>query len=139
MFDPHPGVPDDAPTERPNLALVAIDAVRAPHQIGHRCEDGQWHNPNAGTRTRCQVLRHLDVARRQVERYSTQVHDAAHTPRHVDAVAQGMTGLVLADLHPDDANGWRTAARYAIEALSFSLDTNDALTDRAAAAAARHT
>lgn len=138
MFDPHPGVPDDAPTERPNLALQSLGAIAIGHTGGHRC-DGEWFNDQTGTRTPCPTLRRLNVIRTQIERLLTQVHDAAHTPRHVDAVAQGMTGLVLADLHPDDADGWRQTARYAIEALSFSLENNDALTDRAAAAAARHT
>lgn len=123
---------------KPDLALQSLEAVSAPHQIGHRCADGQWHNPNAGTRTRCQVLRHLDTARTQLERYSTAVHDAAHTPRHIEAVATALTSTPLTELPADVRDGWEHMARLAVEALAWSLENNDALTDRAAAAAARH-
>lgn len=138
MIDPHPGVPDDAP-ERPMLGIVALDAARTPHLVGHRCTDGNWWNPKAGTRPACDTLRHLDVARTQIERLTTRVHDAAHTDRHVAAVATALTSTPLSELPADVRDGWLHMARLAVEALAYSLETNDALTDRAAAAAARHT
>lgn len=121
----------------PELALQAIAAVTTAHVGGHRCQDDRWYNDHTGTHTKCPVRLHMETATAQVQRLAEQVHAAATTPRHIDAVAQGMTGLVLADLQPEDAEGWRTTARYAIEALAASLDGSEALTTRATQLAQR--
>lgn len=122
---------------KPDLALAAIDAVRADHAHGHTCTDGKWYNPHAGTRTSCQVWRHLDVARVQVYLLGQQIHAAAHTPRHVDAVAAALIATPLAELSPDNQEAWRGLARQGIEALAYSLENNDQLTQRAEALAVR--
>lgn len=124
---------------RPDLALTAINAVREHHAYGHTCHDGRWYNPNAGTRSPCPDLRHLDTAREQVERLHASVHEAAHTDRHAVAVAEGMTGLTMSALDPESREGWTLTARMAIEALAASLDGDDDLTARARAASARIT
>jgi hypothetical protein len=118
---------------RPDLALTAIDAVRADHAHGHTCTDGKWYNPLAGSRTTCQVLAHLNTARQQLDRLAAQVHDAAHTARHVDAVAAALVATPLAELSPDNQEAWRGLARQGIEALAYSLENNDQLTQRAQA------
>lgn len=122
---------------KPTLALASIDAAEAPHRHGHTCTDGRWWNPNAGTRSPCPIQGHLRVAREQVEKLHAQVHEAAHDTPTVDAVAEGMTGLVLADLQPEDRDGWRMATRLAIESLAEQLDRDAALEARAAAVRAR--
>lgn len=121
----------------PDLALQSITAVRQIHAQGHTCTDGRWYNPRAGTRSRCQTLAHLDTAHEQVTRLRTQVHDAAHSDRHVDAVAAALTSTPLTELPEDVRTGWRHMARLAVEALAWSLANSTALTDRAAALHAR--
>jgi len=122
---------------RPDLARQALAAVRREHASGHTCTDGKWWNPRTGTRSPCPTLTHLDTADRVLAALGTQVHAAAHQPRHVDAVATAMTSTPLGEMSPENAEAWRGLARQAIEALSYSLDTSDALTERAATAAAR--
>lgn len=125
---------------RPNLALASIDAVAAPHRHGHRCDDGNWYNPGAGTRTSCAVLGHLGTAAEQVHRLHTQVHDAAHHDPTVRLVMQGMTGFTDDDLDnmaTEDAEGWMRATRLAIEELAHQLDRDPVLEARAAAVRAR--
>lgn len=122
---------------KPDLALAAIEAVEVHHRGGHTCHDGRWYNDNTGTRTHCPARSHLLTAAFQVVRLGSRVHDAAHSERHPVAVAEGMTGLVMADLQPEDAAGWVQAARMAIEALAASLEADSDLTARAQAAAAR--
>lgn len=115
---------------RPDLALTAIDAVRADHLHGHTCTDGKWFNPHAGSRTACPVLCHLNTALAQVTGLGTQVHDAAHQARHVDAVAAALIATPLAELSPDNQEAWRGLARQGIEALAWSLENNAQLTER---------
>lgn len=115
----------------PDLAVTAIEAVRAVHQHGHTCTDGKWYNPHAGTRSRCQTLAHLDTALAQVGLLSAQVHTAAHTDRHVHAVAAAICAMPLADLPPDAVDTWVGIARQAVEALAYSLETSEDLTARA--------
>lgn len=118
---------------RPDLALTAIDAVRADHAHGHTCSDGKWYNPHAGTRTRCQTAVHLDTASNQVTLLGTQVQVAATQTRHIDAVAAALVATPLAELSPDNQEAWRGLARQGIEALAWSLENNDQLTQRAQA------
>lgn len=122
---------------KPDLALTALDAVRREHNRGHTCTDGKWFNPNAGTRSRCATLAHVDTATEQVTRLATQVHDAAHADRHVHAVAAALVSTPLAELPPDVREGWVHMSHLAIEALAYSLETNDQLTEAARAVQAR--
>lgn len=125
---------------RPTLALASIDVVAKPHHVGHRCDDGKWFNPNAGTRSICPVLGHLRTAREQVEKMHNSVHEAAHTQSLVRAVMQGMTGFTDDDIDQmptEDAAGWDRTAAMAIEALAEQLDRDPALEARAAAVRAR--
>lgn len=115
---------------RPDLALTAIDAVRADHAHGHTCTDGKWYNPHAGSRTPCAVLGHLNTAYTQTQALAAQVHLAAHTARHVDAVAAALVATPLAELSADNQEAWRGLARQGIEALAWSLENNDQLTER---------
>lgn len=119
---------------RPNLALASIDAARRPHDHGHTCTDGKWWNPNTGTRSSCPTRLSLLTAATQVQHLFDQVHEAAHDDDAAVAVAEGMTGLVMVELAEDDAEGWTTTARMAIEALAAHLDHDPDLEARAAAA-----
>lgn len=103
-------------------ALAAIRAVAVKHTGGHRCSDGKWYNDQTGTRTPCDISLHLTLATGQVARLAGLVRTAAVDGRHIDAVAEGMTGLVLTELAAEDAAGWRQTAAYAITALADSLD-----------------
>lgn len=120
------------------LATAAIDAVRLDHTNGHTCTDGKWYNPRAGTRSKCQTLTHLDLAHLQVTALGAQVHAAAHTPRHVDAVAGALVATPLPELSPENVEAWRGLARQGIEALAYSLETTDQLTERATQVAGRY-
>lgn len=119
------------------LALAAIEAVDVHHRGGHTCHDGQWYNDITGTRTYCPPRSHLLTARRQVTILGHAVGHAANSDRHRTAVAEGMTGLTMADLQPEDRDGWLTAAGMAIAALAQSLERDTDLTARAQAAADR--
>lgn len=127
---------------RPTLANTLLDALAEPHRNGHRCLDGQWWNPNAGTRTPCPDLTRLTTLREQVARLHTQVHEAAHDTATATAVAQAM---VCPGATPDDdlddwhalpgevQDGWVHLARLAIEGLSCQLDRDPQLEARVAA------
>jgi hypothetical protein len=106
----------------PDLVGAALDALTDPHIGGHRCTDGLWWNPNAGTRTPCPTLGHLRLIAEQVDRLRTQVHDAAHTPTSCNVVAEAFTGLTLAALPIYDAVSYHHAGRLALEALAAHLD-----------------
>lgn len=106
----------------PDAAYASIDAAALPHLHGHSCTDGRWYNENAGSRSACPTLTHLRHARAQVGLLDSQVHRAAHDDAAVRATAEGMTGLVMADLGGDDREGWMQTARDAIEALAAHLD-----------------
>lgn len=105
-----------------DLVGAALDALTDPHVGGHRCTDGLWWNPNAGTRTPCPTLGHLRLIAEQVDRYRQQVHTAAHDDTAARVVAEGFTGLTLADLSADDAVAYHHAGRLALEALAAHLD-----------------
>jgi hypothetical protein len=118
---------------RPALALAALDAALLPHRGGHRCTDGKWWNDATGTRTPCPTRIHLDLAHEQVGKLHASVHEAAHDTDAATAVAEGMTGLVMAELSADDREGWVLTARMAIEALAEHLDRDPAREARARA------
>lgn len=124
---------------RTTLAETAIAAAAAPHRQAHICTDGRWYNPHAGTRTPCPTLGHLTTATEQVTRLGAAVHDAAHNDDAARYVAEGMTGLVMAQVDAESREGWTTTARMAVEALSEWLDRDPALEGRATAALARLT
>lgn len=124
---------------RPTLAYAALTAAAAPHEYGHVCHDGLWYAPHLGTRSPCPPLASLRTVREQVQHLHEQVHTAAHNDTAATAVAEGMTGLVMADLPDEDREGWVTTARMAIEALAHHLDRDPVLEARQAAAVARLT
>lgn len=118
---------------RPTLALATLDTLAAPHRGGHRCTSGVWFNDNAGDRLPCPVRRDLATVREQVEALHASVHEAAHDTDAAVAVAEGMTGLTMADLDPESREGWTLAARMAVEALAAHLDRDPVLESRAKA------
>lgn len=91
-----------------------------PHLGGHTC-DGRWFNPNAGARNHCPTLVALNAIQEWADETRVWVHLAATDVAAQTRVAEGMTGLVLADLDPEDAVAWRTTAMYAIQALAGHL------------------
>jgi hypothetical protein len=107
-------------------AYAAIDTITRLHTGGHHCltPDGTtaWFNENAGARSRCPTRTLLTGVRDEITSLTQQVHTAAHDPDAVRATAEGMTGLVMADLGGDDREGWTQTARDAIEALAAHLD-----------------
>jgi hypothetical protein len=121
---------------RPTLALATLDSLAGPHRAGHRCTDGEWYNDATG-RPPCPVRRDLGVVREQVEALHASVHEAAHDDDAARAVAEGMTGLVMADLDTESREGWTLTARMAVEALAAHLDRDPALEARAASVRAR--
>jgi hypothetical protein len=123
---------------KPTLIYDRLDTLAGAHRSGHRCQDGQWYNPNAGARTPCPVSLSLAEVRQEVEAQHASVHEAAHDPETVEHVATAMlSGSPLGDLDPEQADGWRHLARLAIEALAEHLDRDPALEQRAAAVRAR--
>jgi hypothetical protein len=105
-----------------------LDTLEAPHLHGHSCVShfpgvDAWYNPGAGRTGPCPTLTTLRDLRTHLAALTTQVHDAAHDDAAAVAVAEGMTGLVMADLEPEEAReGWVLTARLAIEALAAHLD-----------------
>jgi hypothetical protein len=122
-------------THRPHLPgiLVDLDNLLRPHLAGHRCIDGQWFNPNAGARRNCPTYTYLTEVRAGAEALHASVHEAAHDDAAATAVAEGMTGLTMAELADEDREGWVLTARMAIEALSEWLDIDHVLEARRAA------
>ena len=118
---------------RPTLALSTLDHLTAPHRGAHRCTNGAWFNDNVGDRLPCPVRAGLTTVREQVEALHASVHEAAHDTTAAVAVAEGMTGLTMADLDPESREGWTLAARMAVEALAAHLDRDPALEARAKA------
>ena len=118
---------------RPDTALTLIAGLARPHHGGHRCTNGNWHNDAVGTRAPCPVVDALDALRREVTGLHEQVHDAAHDDDAARAVAEGMTGLVMADLDDESQEGWTLTARMAVEALAAHLDRDPVREARAAA------
>lgn len=119
---------------RPTLIFDHLDALAAPHRSGHRCLDGAWYNPHAGARRPCPHSLSLAEVRQEVEDLHQSVHAAAHDPEAVEHVAAGMlAGTPLADLDPEQAEGWRHMARLSVEALAEHLDRDPVLEQRAAA------
>jgi hypothetical protein len=98
----------------------AAENLTGHHRGQHRCDDGRWYGPREWQTCPMHVaagalLDAIDAERRRV-------HEAAHDADAVRVVAEGMTGLVMAELSADDAHGWQTTARMAIEALAGHLD-----------------
>lgn len=119
---------------KPTRIYDHLDALASPHRSGHRCLDGAWYNPNAGARTPCPASLSLAEVRQEVEDLHQGVHAAAHDPEAIEHVAAGMlAGTPLADLDPEQAEGWRHMARLAVEALAEHLDRDPVLEARAAA------
>lgn len=118
---------------RPDTALTVIAGLARPHIAGHRCTNGDWYNDAVGARERCPVRAALDTLTLEVKGLHEQIHGAAHDDDAARAVAEGMTGLVLADLGDEEREGWTLAARMAIEALAAHLDRDPVLEARAAA------
>ena len=117
-------------------ALTAIEAVAHQHRGGHRCQDGQWYNDNAGNRVRCAVRDHLDTAANEVRALSQTVHNAAHDDAAVDAMVAGLTSTPIDEMLGAVRDSWRIMVRLGLEALAHHLDTDDSPEGRRAAAAA---
>jgi hypothetical protein len=117
--------------------LDHVQRLTDPHRAGHRCIDGNWWNPNAGSRQHCPVYTRLQEVADTATALRDSVHEAAHDTAAATAVAEGMTGLVMADLDPEDREGWVLTARMAIEALAIWLDIDHVLEARRAATLAR--
>lgn len=123
---------------RPDTIFARLDAAAGPHRSGHRCLDGQWYNPHAGARTPCPTAVTLAAAREDVARLHAAPHAAAHDAEAVDRITEAMlAGTPLADLDPEQADGWRHLARLAVEALAEHLERDPAREARAAAASGR--
>lgn len=127
---------------RPDAALAAINAVLDLHQGGHSCADTsvsqpRWFNDRAGARESCPTRRHLLSALVDVQHLHDQVHEAAHDPEKVDAVASSMLSTPLYELDPEQGEAWRQLASLAIEALAFQLDRDPEQEARAIMASAR--
>lgn len=127
---------------RPDAALAAINAVLDLHRGGHLCADNsvsqpRWFNERAGAKQPCPTHRWLTDALTQVEHLHAQVHEAAHTPETVDAVAAAMLSTPLTELDPEQQEGWRHLARLAVEALAYQLDRDPEQEARVLAAQAR--
>jgi hypothetical protein len=103
-------------------ALADLQQIADAHRFAHTCTDGVWYNPHAGPRTPCSVTGLVTHLRTEVHRLLTAVPDAAHDPDLIDAVAHRMTGFDLSELPQEEADGWRTTAGNAVEALADLLD-----------------
>lgn len=124
---------------RTATAHDAIEAVAHAHRGGHRCQDGNWYNDNAGTREQCAVRRHLKVAADELRVLGQVVHEAAHDDDAVDAVTAAMLSTPMSQLAALDSTvlePWRQMTRLAIEGLSEYLDTDTSPEGRRADAAA---
>lgn len=102
-------------------AYDALARLSYHHEGGHRCYDDRWYNPRTGSRVPCPALTHLTTLRTTLTNLREQTHRAAQDPAAVRAVAEGMTGLTMADLGGEDRGAWETTARWAIEALAEHL------------------
>lgn len=98
----------------------AYDALTGHHRGQHRCDDGAWYGPRDWQS--CPMHRAATALTDRIVEVRDRVHEAAHDPDAVRAVAEGMTGLVMAELGEDDRHGWEATARMAIEALAAHLD-----------------
>lgn len=98
----------------------ANEALTGHHRGQHRCDDGRYYGPKQWAE--CPMNKAAAVLSLAIIDERQRVHDAAHDDDAVTAVAEGMTGFVMAELSEDDAHGWRLTARMAIEALAAHLD-----------------
>lgn len=107
---------------------IPLAVIAGPHQGGHHCPSAtdptqsRWYNPNTPHGLPCPVLVAVDTIRTRAEEQRQAVHNAAHTDAGPIAVVEGMTGLTLDDLDPDDRYAWILSGRLAIEALAAHLD-----------------
>lgn len=122
---------------RDTLIHTTLDALKEPHRFGHRCDDGNWWNPNAGTRTPCPVFTRLDTVRAQVEQISGAVAAAAEDPTTLRVMIEAMTGLDLKALPAEESEGWMVSAAVALEALAAHLNRDPAVEARAEAVKVR--
>lgn len=101
-------------------AAHAAEALTANHRGQHRCTDSIYYGPrDAGT---CPVSTAVQVLCDTIDVTKVLPHTAVHDTEHVDLVMLGMTGLVAADLEPDDRDAWRLSVRLALETHAALLD-----------------
>jgi hypothetical protein len=101
-------------------AAHAAEALTVGHRGQHRCTDSIYYGPrDAGD---CPVSAAVQVLADTIDQVRALPHTAVHDAEHVDLVALGMTGLVMADLAPEDRDGWRLTVRNALEAHAALLD-----------------
>ena len=107
-------------TDQTMTPADAVETLTGQHQSQHRCDDGIHYGPKAFHK--CPMNRAAATLTDAITAERARVHAAAHDPDAVCAVAEGMTGLTMADLTADDRQGWELTARMAIEALAAHLD-----------------
>lgn len=113
------------PTDHVN-ADADLTALIRPHLYGHRCTDPttgveMWQQPHLSG-VPCHPLAGLRAVETYIAALRTRVHTAAHHTPTAEAVAEGMTGLTMADLPTEEREGWTLTARMAMETLSAILD-----------------
>jgi hypothetical protein len=107
-------------------ALADLDAAGTDHAYAHRCTDGQWYRLGH----RCPTRQNLLHAETHVRALIGAVEKAAADPDALRTVAEGMTGLTMADLDGDSREGWQTTARLAVLTLAAWLSDPTAGKDR---------
>lgn len=107
-------------TEQTISTADAYDALTGHHRGQHRCDDGNYYGPKVWAE--CPMNVNASVLSLAMVDERNRVHEAAHNDDAVRAVAEGMTGLVMAELSDEDRQGWMMTARMAIEALAAHLD-----------------
>lgn len=107
-------------TEQTITTADAYETLTGHHRSQHRCDDGKYYGPQRWGE--CPMNVNAAVLSLAIIDERSRVHEAAHDDDAVRAVAEGMTGLVMADLSEDDRHGWMMTARMAIEALAEHLD-----------------
>jgi hypothetical protein len=100
-------------------ALADLDAAGTDHAYAHRCTDGQWYRLGH----RCPTRQNLLHAETHVRALIGAVEKAAADPDALRTVAEGMTGLMMADLDGDSREGWQATARLAVLSLAAWLST----------------
>ena len=107
-------------------AYAALDVIRARHLGGHSHTDGpglsRWYNPRVRPAEPCPTLTDLDTIHATIAALTARIHAAADDQATVRAVADGMTGLTMADLGDEEREGWEATARMAILSLAARLD-----------------
>lgn len=106
-------------------ALADLALIRADHENAHRCPE-TWYNPHVTGGRYCPTWNRVQHAITQVETLHLAAADAADQPAACTAVAEAMTGLVMAELDVDSREGWERTARDAMRATHLWITTDHA-------------